>query len=38
MLLKRAAENDAAFAFLDFLAEPDILARIEGFGYSAPTD
>ena len=38
VLLKRAAENDAAFAFLDFLAEPDILARIEGFGYSAPTD
>ena len=38
VLLKRAARNDAAFAFLDFLAEPDILARIEGFGYSAPTD
>ena len=38
VLLKRAAGNAAAFAFLDFLAEPDILARIEGFGYSAPTD
>ena len=38
VLLKRAAGNAAAFAFLDFLAAPDILARIEGFGYSAPTD
>ena len=38
VLLKRAVGNAAAFAFLDFLAEPDILARIEGFGYSAPTD
>ena len=37
VLLKRAAGNEAAFAFLDFLAAPDILSRIEGFGYSAPT-
>lgn len=37
VLLKRAEGNAAAFAFLDFLAEPDILTRIEGFGYSAPT-
>ena len=38
VLLERAAGNEAAFAFLDFLAAPDILARIEGFGYSAPAD
>ena len=38
VLLQRAAGNEAALAFLDFLAAPDILARIEGFGYSAPTD
>ena len=38
VLLNRAEGNEAAFAFLDFLAAPDILARIEAFGYSAPTD
>ena len=38
VLLERAAGNEAALAFLDFLAAPDILARIEGFGYSAPAD
>ncbi len=38
VLLERAAGNEAAFALLDFLAAPDILARIEAFGYSAPTD
>ena len=38
VLLKRAADNDAAFAFLDFLAAPDILRRIEAFGYSAPDE
>ena len=38
VLLERAEGNEAAFAFLDFLAAPDILARIESFGYSAPSD
>ena len=38
VLLKRAADNEAAFAFLDFLAAPDILRRIEAFGYSAPDE
>ena len=38
VLLNRAEGNEAAFAFLDFLAAPDILARIEAFGYSAPAD
>ncbi len=38
VLLKRAADNEAAFAFLDFLAAPDILRRIETFGYSAPPE
>ena len=38
VLLKRAEGNEAAFAFLEFLAAPDILARIEGFGYSAPAE
>ena len=38
VLLRRAEGNEAAFAFLDFLAAPDILARIESFGYSAPTE
>ena len=37
VLLERAAGNEAALAFLDFLSAPDILARIEGFGYSAPS-
>ena len=36
VLMKRAEGNEAAFAFLDFLAAPDILARIESFGYSIP--
>ena len=38
VLLKRAEENEAAHAFLAFLAAPDVLARIEGFGYSVPTE
>ena len=38
VLLERAEGNEAAFAFLEFLAAPDILARIESFGYSIPTD
>lgn len=33
VLLRRAADNDAARAFLDFLAAPDTLRRIESFGY-----
>ena len=37
VLLARAEGNEAASAFLDFLAAPDILARIEAFGYSIPT-
>ena len=36
VLMKRAEGNEAASAFLDFLAAPDILARIESFGYSTP--
>ena len=38
VLLERAAENEAAHAFLDFLAAPDTLRRIESFGYSAPAE
>ena len=38
VLLERAEGNEAALAFLDFLASPDILARIEAFGYSVPAD
>ena len=38
VLLKRAEGNEAALAFLDYLAAPDILARIESFGYSIPAD
>ena len=38
VLLKRAERNEAAFAFLDFLAAPDILGRIEDFGYSTPAE
>ena len=38
VLLARAADNEAAFAFLAFLAAPDILRRIEAFGYSAPSE
>ena len=37
-LLRRAAENEAARAFLDFLAAPGVLRRIESFGYSAPSE
>ena len=38
VLLDRADGNEAALAFLDFLAAPDILARIEAFGYSTPAE
>ena len=38
VLLSRAEGNEAAFAFLDYLAGPDVLARIEAFGYSAPAE
>ena len=34
VLLRRAAENEAALAFLAFLAAPDVLRRIKSFGYS----
>ena len=37
VLLDRAEGNEAAFAFLDFIAAPETLVRIEAFGYSAPT-
>ena len=38
VLLRRAAGNEAALAFLAFLAAPDVRRRIESFGYSAPSE
>ena len=38
VLLERAVENEASHAFLAFLAAPDVLRRIESFGYSAPSE